>query len=168
MKTLTELQNYKYRAARALLILQEYGLRHFLESWRKAKAQGVVLPETDNPAFESLEYLVRHVLQVAQENMTWICEKLGLPDPCITEPPDVLAIDKEADWYLIYLLEKLREPLENVEPERFYDVSYETPWKEMYTVHMMLEHLVCHAFRHVLQIEELCAAQQPAEHHQSV
>jgi len=159
MKTVSELQNYKYRAARALLILQEYGLQRFLEGWRKAKTQGVSLPVTDNPAFQSFEYLLRHVLEVAQSNMVWICEKLRLPDPNIKEPPDVLVIDKEADWYLVYLIEKLREPLAGVEPAKFYDVTYETRWKEQYTVHMMLEHLVCHAFRHVLQIEELLAAQ---------
>jgi hypothetical protein len=163
MKTLTELQDYKYRAARALLILQEYGLQRCLEGWKKAKAQGVLLPVTDNPAFQSYEYLLRHVLEVPQSNMTWICEKLGLPDPCIKEPPDVLAIDSQADWYLLYLIEKMREPLTHVEPERFYDVTYETPWKEKYTIHMMLEHLVCHAFRHVLQLEELIAMQtEPA------
>jgi hypothetical protein len=159
MKTLSELQDYKYRGARALLILNEYGLQRFLEGWKEAKAQGVSLPVTDNPAFQSYEYLIRHVFEMPRSSMTWICEKLRLPDPNIKEPPDVLVIDKEADWYLVYLIEKLREPLADVEPQRFYDVTYETAWKEQYTIHMMLEHIVCHAFRHVLQIEELIAAQ---------
>jgi len=167
MKTLSELQDYRYRGARALLILQEYGLRHFFESWKKAKAQNVLLPESTNPNYQSLEYLLRHVLRVPQSNMTWICEKLGLPDPCINEPPDVLAIDKDAEWYLIYLLEKLREPLAEVEPEKFTQ-AFESRWKVIYSIEGMLEHMVAHAFRHTLQIEELCAAQQTADQHQTV
>jgi hypothetical protein len=160
MKTLTELQNYKYRGARALLILQEYGLQRYLETWHKARVAGVVLPQSANPSYKSLDHLLRHVLRMPQSSMTWICEKLGLPNPGINEPPDVLGIAAQADWYLLYLIEKLREPLAEVEAEKFSQPAFESRWKVMYSIEGMLEHMVTHAFRHILQLEELIALEQ--------
>lgn len=155
MKTLSELQNYKFRGARALLFLHERAMREFLDAWKKAKASGLQLPQSDDPDYESMTHVLYHVLRAARNYMVWMCEKLGLPDPKINPPPDVLAIEAQAEWYLAYLLGKLREPLADVEPEKFEQPAFESRWKMLYTIEGMLEHMVTHPMRHAFQLEEL-------------
>ena len=159
MDTLRELQSYRFRGARALLLVHERALRDLVETWRRAKTQGVRLPQTTNPNYQSLETLLRHMLRTPQLNMTWICEKLGLPDPAIPEPPPSERVAAEADAYLTLLFAKLREPLVEVEAARMTSPAFESRWKQPYTIASMLQHLVAHVLTHRFQLEELLAAQ---------
>jgi hypothetical protein len=158
MNSLSELQSYKFRGARALLLVHEAALRKLLDTWRQAKAAGITLPVSKNPNYQSLDHLLRHTLNAPGALMGWICSKLELPDPEISEPPAVEKIEAEADWYLIYLLGKLREPLVDVETARFTDRTYDTSRKIPYTIESMLEHIVLHTLKHDFQLQELLAA----------
>jgi len=53
---------YRSRAVRALVLLHDEHVRRFLVVWNQAQAASVVLPKTDDPAYASLETLLRHVL----------------------------------------------------------------------------------------------------------
>ena len=83
---------YRSRAVRALVLLHDEHVRRFLVVWNQAQAASVVLPKTDDPAYASLETLLRHVLGAARGYMTWMCEVLELPDPEIRIPPEPAAL----------------------------------------------------------------------------
>jgi hypothetical protein len=158
MNSLSDLQSYKYRGARALLLVHEGALHSFLMTWRKARAAGITLPVSTNPSYQSMDHLLFHTLGAPRTMMRWICKKLELPDPDISEPPAIEKIEAEAEWYVTYLLGKLREPLVDIEPARFNDRVFETTRKIPLTVESMLEHLVLHAIKHEFQLQELLAA----------
>jgi uncharacterized damage-inducible protein DinB len=148
------LQVYRYRGARALVLMHEREMRGFLPVWRRARAAGTALPKTDDPSFESLQTLLLHVLRCPRSYMVWICEKLGLPGPGIDEPPPVERIERDADSFLSHVLERWRSPLAAVEEKRF-DEVFPSRWGVQTSVESMLEHAVVHPMRHVLQLEEL-------------
>ncbi len=150
-----KLTKYRYRGARALVLLHEQRLRQFLDTWKKAKASGVLLPQTDDPNYESFNMLLRHVLRWARRYMVWICEKLELPDPEIKAVPEADVIEAEAENYLHHLLEQWRQPLIDVPEEKFYKPEYTAPWKSNYCIDAMLEHAVMHPVRHTFQLREL-------------
>ena len=83
-----DLQGYRYRGARALVLLHEKEMRALLPVWKRAKAAALRLPATGDPDYASLESLLHHALRAARGYMTWLCEKLGLPDPGIEPPPE--------------------------------------------------------------------------------
>ena len=56
-RTMSDLAGYRYRGARALVLLHERELRAFLATFRRAQAWGVTLPETDDPDYASLAAL---------------------------------------------------------------------------------------------------------------
>jgi len=146
---------YNYRGARALVLLHEQHLRQFLDTWKEAKASGILLPKTDDPNYESFDMLLRHVLRWARGYMKWICEKLELPDPEIKAVPEANVIEAEAESYLRHLLEQWRKPLTDVPEGRFYKPEYTAPWKSNYCIDAMLEHAVMHPLRHSFQLTEL-------------
>jgi uncharacterized damage-inducible protein DinB len=152
METLT---NYRYRGARAMVLLHEEYLRQFVETWKKAKASGVALPKTDDPNYASWDTLLWHVLRAARGYMTWMCEVLGLPDPEIRAVPEAAVIATEADQYLEHVLQQWRTPLANVEEERFERPEYPSRWNVKYCIDAMLEHAVMHPIRHRFQLMEL-------------
>ena len=154
-----ELDDYRYRGARALVLLHERHLRIFLERWREARAAGISLPKTDNPHYESLQALLRHPMNSARGYLTWICEKLELPTPDLPQVPPASEIEQRVDRYLEELLRGWREPLRGVAPERFGDRTYTARWGQEYTIGAMLEHAVMHPIRHTFQLEELMAQQ---------
>ena len=149
---------YAYRGARALVRLQAEHMRTFLGTWRAAKDAGVSLPETDDPSYESLEALLRHVLRASRGYMVWICEVLELPDPDIRPTPEVATIEAEADEYLDHVLERWRHPLRDVTGDRFEGAEYASRWGAKYTVDSMLEHAVMHPIRHGFQLDDLMDA----------
>jgi uncharacterized damage-inducible protein DinB len=149
-----QLDNYRYRGARALVLLHEKHLRSFLTTWREAKATGVALPETDHWAYRSLETILGHVLAAARGYMVWMCKQLGLPDPGIDPIPEDDELEAKVDAYLEHLLARWREPLAEVEPARF-DEVYPSNWQVPYCIDAMLEHAVMHPIRHQFQLEEL-------------
>lgn len=146
---------YRSRAVRALVLLHDEHLRRFLAIWKRAQAASVVLPSTDNPAYESLETLLRHVLGAARGYMTWMCEVLQLPEPGIRTPPEPTTLAAEADDYMEHVLERWRTPLLEVGDDRLETPEYPSRWKTLYSIDAMLEHAVMHPIRHAFQLEEL-------------
>ncbi len=149
------LPDFSYRGARALVVLHELYLEEFVEAWQDAKAQGVMLPEVDDPDYASLETLLHHVLRAARGYMTWICEKLELPDPDIRKTPSVDVIEEEVDDYLEHILDRWRLPLAAIEEAKFHEPTYKSRWEVDYCIDAMLEHAVMHPIRHIFQLEEL-------------
>jgi hypothetical protein len=149
------LADYRYRGARALVLLHDHHLRVFLTTWRRAVAAGVVLPPSDDPSYASLAALLRHVWGAAGGYLRWMTEQLDLPDPGVEPVPPAHEIEARADAYLEHLLERWREPLREVAPERFEGRAYASRWGDPFTIDGMLEHAVMHPIRHTFQLEEL-------------
>jgi uncharacterized damage-inducible protein DinB len=152
-----QLAHYRSRAARALVLLHERELRQLVPVWHRAAAAGIRLPATDDPDYASLETLLHHVLRASRGYMTWMCERLGLPDPGIEPAPGPEVVAREADRYLEHLLERWWSPLQDVEPARL-DEEHTTRWGATLSIDSMLEHAVLHPVRHRFQLEELLEA----------
>jgi hypothetical protein len=155
MNTIADLQHYRYRGARASILLHEREMRRFVETWKRASAMRLALPVTDDPCYESREHLLQHILRAARGYMVWICEQLGLPDPQIEPTPEPDKIVARADEYLEHVLARWRLPLADVDEERMSHPSYVSRWGMDYSIDSMLEHAVCHPIRHTFQLEEL-------------
>jgi len=150
------LPQYQYRGAAALIALQDRFLREFVAFWRQAKAAGLQLPQnTGDPSYDSLEALLRHILRAARGYLTWICEKLELPDPQVIPTWEEYEIEKHADEYLDHLAERWAAPLKDIPEQRYFDQTYLSRWKAPYTIEEMLEHAVAHPLRHTYQLERL-------------
>lgn len=152
---MAQLEHYRYRGARALVLLHDTHLRAFVGTWRRAKAQGVTLPDTDDRAYRSLDTLMGHVLASGRGYLIWICKQLELPDPQIAPIPEDDAMEREVETYLEHLLARWREPLANLDEERAYTSVHTSNWGPPYCIDAMLEHAVMHPIRHHLQLEEL-------------
>lgn len=147
---------YADRGAAALVALHDQELRRFIQVWKEANATGAMaLPKTDDPSYASMAALLRHVLRSARGYMTWMCEKLELPDPDIMATWEEYEIEAKADSYLEHLLEKWAKPLAEVPEEAFSDKTYLSRWKVPHTIEEMLEHAVVHPMRHSYQLQNL-------------
>jgi uncharacterized damage-inducible protein DinB len=146
---------YRSRAVRALVLLHDEHLRRFMQTWKEARAAGVLLPKTDDPAYASLETLLRHVLAAARGYMTWMCEQLELPDPEIRVAPEPEELSRDPESYMEHVLERWRMPLHDVGDERLDTPEYPSRWQTRYCIDAMLEHAVMHPIRHAFQLEEL-------------
>lgn len=153
-----ELRDYKFRGARALVLLHDKAMRELLPVWRTAKEKGITLPATSDPSYASLQALLHHALRASRNYMTWLCEKLGLPDPGIEPAPEADRVEADAERYLEHLLERWRLPLAGVEEKRF-EAIHKTRWGEDMSCEGMLEHAVMHPLRHRFQLEEMMEAQ---------
>jgi uncharacterized damage-inducible protein DinB len=149
-----DLQGYRWRGARALVLLHEQSMRSLLPVWREAVRRGVNLPATDDPDYASLHTLLHHLFRASRGYMTWLCEKLGLPDPGIEKAPPPDVVEQEADRYLEHLLESWRTPLAGLEEAHFQPL-FKTRWGADLSGEGMLEHAVVHPMRHRFQLEEL-------------
>jgi hypothetical protein len=138
-----------------LVLLHDEHIRRFLVVWKQAQAASIVPPKTDDPAYASLETLLRHVLGAARGYMTWMCEVLELPDPAIRIPPAPTDLPGEADSYMEHVLGKWRTPLCDVGDDRLETPEYPSRWHTRYCIDAMLEHAVMHPIRHAFQLEEL-------------
>ena len=152
-----QINEYRYRGAGVLVFLQEKSMRSFLPVWKQAKGKNVKLPETSDKDYASLETILFHVFRASRGYINWICEKLNLPDPGIDFPPTLEEIEKEAESYLEYLLEKWRNPLKELDEKVFYDKAYLARWGVEYCIDAMLEHAVMHPVRHEFQLSNLIA-----------
>ena len=152
-----QLENYRYRGARALVLLHEQHLRQFVETWRRFQTSGVALPHTSDTAYTSNHHLLRHILGAARGYMVWMCEKLNLPDPEIRQVPSESEIETKADEFLTHLLERWRMPLAGLPEEVFHDPTFPSRWNVHYCIDAMLEHAVMHPIRHTFQLQELLA-----------
>jgi hypothetical protein len=146
---------YRSRAVRAMVLLHDEHLRRFVHTWRLALASSVSLPQTDDPAYASLEALGRHVLSAAGGYMIWMCEVLALPDPGIRSAPDASALVRDAEDYMEHVLERWRAPLREVPNEKLETPEYPSRWQTRYCIDSMLEHAVMHPIRHAFQLDEL-------------
>ena len=156
------LENYKSRAARALVLLHEKHLCECLEVWGQAKAANLELSETSDENYRSLGTLLEHILGAARSYMVGICKNLELPNPEIRPVPEVNAIEAEADSYLEHVLERWRLLLVAVPDERL-EPDPESYYPGMpYWIDAMLEHAVMHPIRHEFQLRELLRAQAQA------
>ena len=113
------------------------------------------LPETEDPTYKSYHSLLRHVFKWSREYMSWICEKLDLPDPRIESIPDSESIESRGSEYMEHLFERWRSQLTNIPKEKFFNPTFLTPWKVDYSIEAMLEHAVMHPIRHRFQLLEL-------------
>jgi hypothetical protein len=147
-----ELLNYKFRGARSLVLLHEFHLPSFYNTWKQAKEEGIKLPETDNPDYESMQTLLVHVLGWAGNYMRWICKNLNLSDPEISTVPSKEEVEEKAEDYIKHLLERWRIPLADLEWEKF-ELVFEDR-----TILAMMEHAVMHPIRHEFQLKELMSA----------
>ena len=149
------MKEFSYGGARALIALHEQHMRSFLETWRKAKKAGITLPQTTDPAYKSMETLLRHPLKSSRGYITWICQKLELSDPGIDPVPALEQIEHSADAFLAHLLERWELPLRDVPEERFFDRTYTSNWDVDYCIEGMLEHAIMHPIRHEFQLVNL-------------
>ena len=143
------------RAVLALVLLHDEHLRRFLVVWKQARDASVALAKTEDPAYASLDTLLHHVLRAARGYMTWMCEKLELPDPEIRVTPEPALLARDADSYMEHVLERWHSPLKDVGDERLETPEYPSRWGTMYCIDAMLEHAVMHPIRHAFQLEEL-------------
>lgn len=146
---------YKYNGAKTLVLLHQKHMKSFLSTWKKAKSLNIALPKTDDPDYESLLTLLRHVLRSSGNYMIWICEKLNLPNPNIDLIPELKNIESDAENYLELLLNNWELPLSEIEEERFYSPTFKSNWGTYYCIDAMLEHAVMHPIRHEFQLNKL-------------
>ncbi len=157
---MAELSHYTYRGARACVLMHEQFMQDFLDLWWAAKSAEIKLPATDDSDYQSLDHLLVHVFRAGRGYMTWMCEKLGLPDPDINPAPSVEEVEEQCDEYLDYLLEKWREPLSQVSEEAM-NAVHKARWGTDMAIESMMEHAVMHPLRHSFQLEELLSEQAP-------
>lgn len=148
--------DWQYRGARAMVMLHEQHMREFLVTWQQFRASGLALPETKDPDYATPQAVLRHVLGAARGYMTWMCEKLGLPDPKIDLPPDAAEVEAKAASYLEHVIEGWRSPLLGLTEVRSNE-EHKSRWGTTYCIDGMLEHAVMHPIRHTFQLKELLA-----------
>ena len=146
------LPDYQYRGARAMILLQDRYLREFLVVWRKGKILGITLPKTEDPSYASWEALLHHVLRASRGYVTWISEKLELPEPPI-KTPELDSIARDAETYIDQLSDCWSKQFVAI-PEERWDLVFKSRWNIDYCLDGMLEHAVMHPIRHTFQIEE--------------
>ncbi|MDK9699525.1 MAG: hypothetical protein OEM52_05180 [bacterium] len=156
MKTNDELLHYRYRGARAMVLLHDKEMRECVATLLLARSSGIIMPPAADSDYKSYESLLVHILGAARSYMTWFCEKLELPDPGIERPPSVENVIERCSDYLEHLLTQWRIPLANV-PEEAFDIVFKSRWGIEYCLDGMLEHAVMHPIRHRFQIEEWMA-----------
>lgn len=149
-----QLDHYVWRGARAMVLLHDAHMRECLATWRAFVASGASLPATEDPDYATPQLLLRHVFRAARGYMTWLCDKLGYPDPQIQEPPDVAEVEAKASDYLEHLLERWRVPLAELTEKRS-EEEYKSRWGATYSIDGMLEHAVMHPIRHSFQLKDL-------------
>jgi hypothetical protein len=126
--------------------------------WKKARRLGVKLPTTSDPAYQSVDRLMRHPLGACRGYLTWLCEVLDRPDPKLPDPPETEKVAAQGAAYLA-LLAKAWEKNMAWMPADVLDSFqvYTSRWGAPMTVEAMFEHAVAHPMRHRFQLEELLA-----------
>ena len=149
---------FKSRGVRALVMLQMHEMDELFVVWRKAKRLGVRLPKTRDPAYESIDLLMRHPLRSCRGYLTWLCEVLGRPEPQVPDPPEPAKVAAQGAAYLKVLAKAWEKHMAWM-PGKVLDsfTVYTSRWGCPMTVEAMLEHAVAHPMRHRFQLEELIA-----------
>jgi hypothetical protein len=149
---------FKSRGVRALVILQMNEMTRLFAVWKKARRLGVKLPATRDPAYQSIDLLMRHPLRACRGYLTWLCEVLRRPDPRVPDPPEPEKVAAQGAAYLLVLARAWEKhmawmPAKTLDSPRVYTSRWGAPM----TTEAMLEHAVAHPMRHRLQLEELIA-----------
>jgi hypothetical protein len=149
---------YKSRGVRALVHLQMLEMNRLFLVWKQAKRAGVKLPKTEDPAYQSIDLLMRHPLRSCRGYLTWLCEVLQRPDPRVPDPPEAERVSAEGAAYL-ELLAKAWEKHMGWMPSEVLDSfeAHTSRWGAPMTVEAMFEHAAVHPMRHRFQLEELIA-----------
>lgn len=149
---------FKSRGVRALVMLQMDEMEQLFAVWKKAKRLGVKLPATRDPAYQSLDLLMRHPLRSCRGYLTWLCEVLDRPDPRIPDPPEPEKVAVHGAAYLKVLAKAWEKHMAWM-PAKVLDsfAVHTSRWGAPMTVEAMLEHAVVHPMRHRFQLEELIA-----------
>jgi hypothetical protein len=149
---------FKSRGVRALVQLQMVEMNQLFVVWKKAKRLGVRLPKTKDPAYESLDLLMRHPLRSCRGYLTWLCEVLDRPEPRVPDPPEPERVAAEGAAYLKVLSKAWARNMAWM-PNRVLDsfTVHTSRWGAPMTVEAMFEHAVAHPMRHRFQIEEWIA-----------
>jgi hypothetical protein len=139
-------------------MLQMAEMRRLFLVWKKAKRLSVKLPATRDPAYGSLDLLMRHPLRSCRGYLTWLCEVLDRPDPGVFDPPEPKDVAKKGEAYLNLLERKWRAHMAWM-PNEVLDSSvvHTSRWGAPMTVEAMFEHALVHPMRHRFQLEELIA-----------
>ena len=149
------LPDYKYNGARSLVMLHQIHLKSFLAAWREANKAGVVLPQTDDPDYESMHTLLFHVIRSSRGYIRWICENLEIEIPEFEPLPPIDKIEDQAESYIEYLIERWDSPLRSIDTEKFFVPVFKSNWEVDYCIESMLEHAVMHPIRHEFQLRNL-------------
>jgi len=149
---------FKSRGVRALVLLQMDEMDQLFRVWKKAKRLGVKLPATRDPAYQSIDLLMRHPLRSCRGYLTWLCEVLGRPDPRVPDPPEAENVAAQGAAYLKVLAKAWEKQMAWM-PGKVLDAFtvYTSRWGAPMTVEAMFEHAVAHPMRHRFQLEELIA-----------
>lgn len=149
---------FKSRGVRALVQLQMDEMSQLFAVWKRAKRVGVKLPATRDPAYASLDWLMRHPLRSCRGYLTWLCEVLGRPDPGVPDPPAPERVSAEGAAYLKVLAKAWEKHMAWM-PSKVLDSFslYTSRWGAQMTVEAMFEHAAVHPMRHRFQLVELIA-----------
>lgn len=149
---------FKSRGVRALVLLQMNEMDQLFKVWKVAKRQGVKLPATRDPAYQSMDQLMRHPLRSCRGYLTWLCDVLGRADPKVPDPPEAEKVAAQGAAYLKVLAKAWEKHMASMPTKGLYSVTVHTSrWGAPMTVEAMLEHAVAHPMRHRFQLEELIA-----------
>lgn len=149
------LPEYAYGGARALVALHARHLEIFWQTWQRADASSVQMPESEDPNYASRDTLLVHVLGCAARYLTWVCDQLELERPVIEEFPTVEGFAARADQYLHEVLAAWELPLRSITVEQADGPTFVSRWGVSYSIDAMLEHAVVHPIRHTYQLENL-------------
>lgn len=149
---------FKSRGVRALVALQMGEMEKLFVVWKKARRAGVKLPKTDDPAYQSIDLLMRHPLRSCRGYLTWLCEVLGRREPKIPDPPEAERVAADGAAYLKLLAKAWEKHMAWMSTETLYSTTVHTSrWGAPMTVEAMLEHAAVHPMRHRFQLEEMLA-----------
>jgi hypothetical protein len=140
-------------------MLQMEEMRRLFVVWKRAKRIGVKLPATKDPAYESVDLLMRHPLRSCRGYLTWLCEVHGRPEPGVPDPPDAGKVSAAGTRYLDVLDAAWQKHMAWM-PNKVLDsfAVHTSRWGQPMTTEAMFEHAVVHPMRHRFQLEELIAA----------
>jgi hypothetical protein len=149
---------FKSRGVRALVHLQMREMNQLFVVWKKAKRAAVKLPRTKDPAYQSLDLLMRHPLRSCRGYLTWLCEVLDRTDPGVPDPPEPGSVAARGAAYLRVLAKAWEKHMAWM-PNSVFDSPdlHKSRWGALMTVEAMLEHALVHPMRHRFQLEELIA-----------
>jgi len=152
------LSEFRHRGVAALVALQGIHLQNFYNTWKEAAENEIILPQTTDPDYKSLDTLLFHVFNSSKNYVLWICRNLNIPMPEIHNVPNVAVIRKNASLYLEHLSGEWKNPLKVLD-EKALDKVFKSNSGIDTSIEAMLEHAVMHPIRHEYQLKNLIQAQ---------